>query len=190
MTTPTLHRTRVRRAVVASSIIALAVLLARCATAGPEASTRARAVRSAQVVGVSLEIDAPDPSITLPPPSTTSAPNRSPLIIPISAEAAFELGSATIIPSRVKDLVAALRPVMRSTSDIHVVGHASASGSAHMNLALSIARSERIKELLVTMGVDPDRIMTAGVGETELRPELDPEDPGQRRVEVSTVVVS
>ena len=48
-----------------------------------------------------------------------------------------------------------------------IEGHASAEGDYSSNLRLSQERAERIARDLVSMGVNPDRLIPVGYGETE-----------------------
>lgn len=45
-----------------------------------------------------------------------------------------------------------------------VVGHTDSTGSAAHNMALSVARSEAVRDYLVSQGVDPNRLVTSGRG--------------------------
>ena len=55
----------------------------------------------------------------------------------------------------------------RQTPDITVIGHTDLVGSDRSNDALSLQRAERVKSVLVTMGVPAERISTAGRGRRE-----------------------
>lgn len=51
---------------------------------------------------------------------------------------------------------------------ITIEGHASETGSAATNLELSRQRAERMKQILVDFGIDPDRIEVVAKGKSEL----------------------
>jgi outer membrane protein OmpA-like peptidoglycan-associated protein len=75
----------------------------------------------------------------------------------------------------------------RPLPDIMVIGHTDTVGTSEYNDELSRARAERMREVLVGIGLPRDRIQVAGRGERELMlPTADnvPE-PRNRRVEIS-----
>ncbi len=69
---------------------------------------------------------------------------------------------------------------------VRIEGHTDRSGSPSRNLALSQARARSVKDALVAMGIDADRIETEGVGETRPLADNDTAEARQRnrRVEV------
>ena len=75
----------------------------------------------------------------------------------------------------------------RPLPDIMVIGHTDTVGSLDYNDRLSLARAERLREILVTMGLPAARIEAAGRGERELLVPTDDNvsEPRNRRVEIS-----
>jgi outer membrane protein OmpA-like peptidoglycan-associated protein len=74
----------------------------------------------------------------------------------------------------------------RPAPEVLVIGHTDAVGGAAFNDKLSLQRADRVRELLVAVGIPPDRIQMAGRGKREpLVPsdEKSPE-PRNRRVEI------
>ena len=75
----------------------------------------------------------------------------------------------------------------RPSPDIVVIGHTDRVGSVAFNDKLSLARAERLRDMLVSLGITPSRIQAAGRGERE--PLVPTEDnvaePRNRRVEIS-----
>lgn len=69
----------------------------------------------------------------------------------------------------VEDLAYAMSDYSLAGMRFVIEGHASAEGSAAANLALSQRRAERIAEEIVQRGVDPQRLVPVGYGETEAR---------------------
>lgn len=75
---------------------------------------------------------------------------------------------------------AAIRPSMRSVLDpfavnlrgdtqarINIVGHTDSSGSEAVNNPLSVERAQSVRDYLVSRGVPPEHVQTAGRGERE-----------------------
>ncbi len=75
----------------------------------------------------------------------------------------------------------------RPAPDIVVTGHTDTVGSLASNDKLSLARAERIREVLSGLGIPPERILATGRGERELLvPTEDGKpEPRNRRVEIS-----
>ncbi|MEM6311160.1 MAG: OmpA family protein [Pseudomonadota bacterium] len=100
----------------------------------------------------------------------------------------FAFGSDDLTPdyqahlSRLSDVL--------SSSDLanlclKLVGHTDAVGSAQFNDVLSQRRARTVRLYLVgAMNFDGGRIITDGVGESELLPDISGEDPRNRRVEI------
>jgi outer membrane protein OmpA-like peptidoglycan-associated protein len=107
---------------------------------------------------------------------------------PISFMLYFESGTDEFTEQsklEVKRLLAEM--ARRQAPDISVIGHTDLVGSNPSNDALSLQRAERVKSILVGMGIPAERILTAGRGRREpLVPSEDgiPE-PRNRRVEIS-----
>ena len=75
----------------------------------------------------------------------------------------------------------------RPLPDIVVIGHTDTVGGLAYNDRLSLARAERLREMLVSLGLPADRISAAGRGERELLVPTDDNvaEPRNRRVEIS-----
>lgn len=75
----------------------------------------------------------------------------------------------------------------RPLPDIMVIGHTDTVGAMDFNDRLSRARAERLREMLIALGLPADRIQAAGRGERELLiPTADDiSEPKNRRVEIS-----
>lgn len=75
----------------------------------------------------------------------------------------------------------------RPAPDIVVIGHTDTVGNLAFNDRLSLARAQRMRELMVDLGIPPDRIQAAGRGKREpLVPTADnTPEPRNRRVEIS-----
>ena len=75
----------------------------------------------------------------------------------------------------------------RPSPEVTVIGHTDSVGSDAQNDALSRQRAERVKGMLVEMGVPADRITAAGRGAREPLVTTEPgvDEPKNRRVEVN-----
>jgi outer membrane protein OmpA-like peptidoglycan-associated protein len=75
----------------------------------------------------------------------------------------------------------------RPLPDIVVIGHTDTVGGLTYNDNLSLARAERMREMMVAMGIPPGRINAAGRGKRELLvpTEDNVSEPRNRRVEIN-----
>ena len=75
----------------------------------------------------------------------------------------------------------------RPSPEITVIGHTDRVGSDDDNDALSLQRAQKVREMLLGMGVDPEHVNAAGRGSREplVPTEAGVDEPRNRRVEVS-----
>jgi outer membrane protein OmpA-like peptidoglycan-associated protein len=75
----------------------------------------------------------------------------------------------------------------RPAPDIFVIGHTDTVGGLTYNDKLSLARAERVREMLVALGLRAERIQAAGRGKRELLVNTDDNvsEPRNRRVEIN-----
>lgn len=75
----------------------------------------------------------------------------------------------------------------RPLPDIVVIGHTDTVGGLAFNDRLSLARAERLREMLVGLGIPSDRVQAAGRGKRELLvpTEDNVSEPRNRRVEIN-----
>jgi len=75
----------------------------------------------------------------------------------------------------------------RPAPDIQVIGHTDTVGNLAFNDKLSLARAERVRDILVGLGIPGDRIQSSGRGKRELLVTTDENvaEPRNRRVEIS-----
>ena len=75
----------------------------------------------------------------------------------------------------------------RPAPDIVVIGHTDTVGNLAFNDKLSLARAERLREMMVELGIPPGRILATGRGKRELLvpTEDNVSEPRNRRVEIS-----
>jgi outer membrane protein OmpA-like peptidoglycan-associated protein len=89
----------------------------------------------------------------------------------LSAGAMFPLSSSNIKPSgheKLDEFVEHLKGMQYET--VRIVGHTDPTGPKAMNERLSKQRAEAVKSYLVSKGIDPKRIKTAGKGGSEPLP--------------------
>ena len=107
---------------------------------------------------------------------------------PISFTLYFESGTDEFTEQskqEVKRVIAEM--ARRQAPEITVIGHTDQVGPDPTNDALSLQRADRVKSILVGMGIPPERIMTAGRGRREplVRTAEGVSEPRNRRVEIS-----
>lgn len=107
---------------------------------------------------------------------------------PISFTLYFESGTDEFTEQskqEVKRVIAEM--ARRQAPEVTVIGHTDQVGPDPTNDALSLQRAERVKSILVGMGIRPERILTAGRGRREplLRTADGVAEPRNRRVEIS-----
>ena len=75
----------------------------------------------------------------------------------------------------------------RPLPDIVVIGHTDTVGGLAYNDKLSLARAERTRDMMIAMGIPPERIQAAGRGKRELLVPTDDNvsEPRNRRVEIN-----
>lgn len=106
----------------------------------------------------------------------------------ITVEINFKLGSAVILPKSFRTVGvmadALLHPTLRDYKFV-VVGHTDATGGRELNLKLSEARANAVRDALVTtFGVEPGRLEALGLGEEQLLDRKNPDSATNRRVQV------
>jgi outer membrane protein OmpA-like peptidoglycan-associated protein len=100
----------------------------------------------------------------------------------------FLEGSDELTPGSKDDLEHVFGEIgRRPLPDIVVIGHTDTIGGSAYNDRLSLARAERMRELLVARGVPANRIQVRGRGERELLVPTEDEvrEPRNRRVEIN-----
>lgn len=112
-----------------------------------------------------------------------SAVNRPSLSLLIQ----FDFGSARVRPES-QQALANLSQALQSTelvsSRFAVEGHTDAKGGADYNLKLSESRAQAVRDFLKSKGIDPNRLVAAGKGATELTNSNQPFAPENRRVRI------
>ena len=75
----------------------------------------------------------------------------------------------------------------RPLPDIVVIGHTDTVGGLPFNDRLSLARAERMREMMIELGIPAERIQAAGRGKRELLIPTDDNvsEPRNRRVEIN-----
>lgn len=99
----------------------------------------------------------------------------------------FEVGSAQLTPAsqtKAKAVAEALRPFIGNWSHMDVEGHTDSSGPAAKNRELSQKRAESIRDFLITQGLPQETLKAQGFGAERPLPDLAPNAPDHRRVEL------
>lgn len=100
----------------------------------------------------------------------------------------FLLGSDEFTDDTKKQVQEVLTEVaQRPAAEVVVIGHTDRVGNQRRNDQLSLQRAQRVKTLLIPLGIPENRIVTAGRGEREpIVPTADNVDePKNRRVEIN-----
>ena len=92
----------------------------------------------------------------------------APILMP--TDLLFGYDSTTLKPEAAKSMEKLGTLIMRNeNARFRIEGHTDSFGSNEYNTALSLRRAEEVKSWLVkTMGIDPSRITTAGLGKSRL----------------------
>jgi len=107
---------------------------------------------------------------------------------PLAFTLYFQTGTDEFTPESKVEVQRMLEEMARRPSpDITVIGHTDLVGDNPYNDDLSLQRAERVKAILMGMGVPADRILVAGRGKREpVVPTADGVDePRNRRVEIN-----
>jgi outer membrane protein OmpA-like peptidoglycan-associated protein len=86
-----------------------------------------------------------------------------------SVTATFHLDSAELTDesrTRLGEMARALNSPELSVQCFQLAGHTCDLGEGGYNMGLSMARAEAVKSFLVSLGVEPGRLVTTGFGET------------------------
>ena len=69
--------------------------------------------------------------------------------------------------------------INNSEGNLEVQGHTDTDGSEEINLSLSQSRADTVRDFLISEGVEPERVIAVGFGETRLK--VDPEETAEDR---------
>jgi outer membrane protein OmpA-like peptidoglycan-associated protein len=114
---------------------------------------------------------------------TGKCPNiDSSVALPIT----FALNSAilqTEAYTKLRQMAQAMKSETLGACKFEVEGHTDASGGTDLNLRLSKERAYAVKEFLVSMSIEPSRLVPVGKGEADPLPNSNPRAPENRRVQ-------
>ena len=102
----------------------------------------------------------------------------------------FDLGSSVMLESSkalVKNLATAMNSDRVKEMKFRVEGHTDAVGNPQSNKLLSEKRAKSVVDLLVVEGVDQSRLISEGMGQTQLLLPDQPRARENRRVRISSV---
>jgi outer membrane protein OmpA-like peptidoglycan-associated protein len=92
----------------------------------------------------------------------------------------FAVGSPFLADSSIPILEEiALILINNSEGNLEVQGHTDTDGSEEINLSLSQSRADTVRDFLISEGVEPERVVAVGFGETRLK--VDPEETAADR---------
>jgi outer membrane protein OmpA-like peptidoglycan-associated protein len=107
---------------------------------------------------------------------------------PASFTLYFETGSDELTEATKPELQRLLAEMKRrgDDPDVSVIGHTDLVGANEANDDLSVKRAERVRDILVGLGIPAERILVAGRGKREpaVRTSQGVDEPRNRRVEV------
>ncbi len=148
---------------------------------------------AASVAGPGAPTAAPTTATSRPTPAAARAPVRETTADAPSASitVTFGTGSWALTP----DAERALAPLGRALSSrdlagfrFRIEGHTDTVGDAAMNQALSERRAAAVREYLIAkFGVDPNRLVAVGLGETQLLVPTPPQTSNARNRRVQVV---
>lgn len=111
--------------------------------------------------------------------------NQEVLTTTFKGETFFDHNSSRLKPGGNTEINRVVSVIKRyPDTRIQVTGHADASGVEVYNQQLSLERAESVKSAMVTMGVNPSRINTIGVGESQ---PVSSDYAMNRRVEIAII---
>jgi outer membrane protein OmpA-like peptidoglycan-associated protein len=109
----------------------------------------------------------------------------------IDLQVQFSFNSAELLPlgrTQLDELGFALRNEMFSQDSFRILGHTDRVGDEQYNLRLSLERATAVRNyLMVNHGIAPTRLLTAGMGYSELADPVNPASAINRRVEIARV---
>lgn len=109
----------------------------------------------------------------------------------IDLQVNFEFDSADLTNDALitlRSLGQALRDERLAEFSFKIIGHTDAVGSATYNQSLSERRAAAVREHLIFFyDLEPERISSVGMGETQLAFPQDPENEFNRRVEIRNI---
>lgn len=125
-------------------------------------------------------------------PTTAAEVPALPTMKSAGLTATFDLNSAQLTPqaqAQFKTVAEALNSKSLVNQCFQIAGHTCDLGDAGHNMELSRERADAVKSYLVAQGVDPERLITTGFGETSPMVDNSSEDLRRknRRVEVGAL---
>lgn len=114
--------------------------------------------------------------------------NQDVLTATFKGETFFAHDSAVLLPGGQNE-VARVATVLRkyNQTQIEVAGHTDTTGSEQYNQQLSVRRADAVKNALIQQGINPDRIVAIGYGESQ---PISSDNAMNRRVEIVIVPVT
>lgn len=138
------------------------------------------AIGGAVGAGVGIYMDAQEEKIARIPGTTVERVGPQTLLVHFDADLLFEIDSARLDTASRDALAAMARVLLEYPKTAAIVqGHTDSSGSEEHNQGLSERRAGSVRGFLIDRGVDPNRLVAVGYGETAPRASND-EEAGRR----------
>lgn len=145
---------------------------------------RTRGMRNLVVEPALPGMPGDSPAYAEPDASSSAAIDQRPslsLLIHFDFDSAAVRGES--MPS-IERLARAIGSAELANYRFAIEGHTDSKGRPEYNLRLSERRAQRVKEILVQNGVDPNRLYALGKGSSEPANRFDPGAPENRRVKI------
>ena len=149
----------------ASSKLASRNAVASSSSAAPASSWRAAADAGGRAAAPARHPAAPAPK---PVPAPMPVPVPVPQQFTLKSDALFDFDKSVLTPAdtaKLDDLASKISAM--NLEVVIAIGHTDPLGSSAYNQKLSVRRADSVKSLLVSKGVDANRIYTEGKGESQ-----------------------
>jgi outer membrane protein OmpA-like peptidoglycan-associated protein len=108
--------------------------------------------------------------------------------VAVAMQIQFDLNSAELRPGSTQllsNLAEALKSAKLAGQPFVLTGHTDVTGTPELNMRLSQQRAERVRDFLVSRGVEVARLSAVGKGQNELLPNTPPSSELHRRVVIA-----
>jgi OmpA-OmpF porin, OOP family len=113
---------------------------------------------------------APEPEASAEPVAAAAAPEPVADKVTMDANVVFDFDKSEIKPEGKEALNEFIRKMNVAGAELQLIvstGHTDSTGTTAYNADLSLRRAEAVKAYLVSNGIDPNAVKTAGMGESQ-----------------------